>query len=53
MVNWVGTSPSFTAINSLGENNTQQATTSVTNASVASSSNISPQNNDLGKRSSN
>ena len=49
VVNWVGTSSSFTAINSLGENNTQQSTTSVTNASVASSSNISPQNNDVGK----
>lgn len=49
IVNWVGTSSSFTAINSLGEVNTQQATSSVTSASVASSSNISPQNNEVGQ----
>ena len=49
VVNWVGTSPSFTSINSLGEVNTQQATTTVETASVASSSNISPQNSDVGK----
>ena len=49
VVNWVGTSTSFTAINSLGEVNTQQAVTSVASASVASSSNISPQNNEVGK----
>ena len=49
LVNWVGTSPAFTSINSLGEVNTQQATSTVTSASVASSSNISPQNNDIGK----
>lgn len=49
IVNWVGTAPAFTAINSLGEVNTQQATSSVTSASVASSSNINPHNNDIGK----
>ena len=49
IVNWVGTSPAFTSINSLGEVNTQQATAAVTSASIASSSNISPQNNDIGK----
>ena len=49
VVNWVGTSTSFTAINSLGEVNTQQAITSVASASVGSSSNISPQNNEVGK----
>ena len=49
VVNWVGTSTSFTTINSLGEVNTQQAVTSVASASVASSSNISPQNNEVGK----
>ena len=49
VVNWVGTSPSFSSINSLGENNSQQASTTVATASVASSSNISPQNNDIGK----
>ena len=49
VVNWVGTSTTFTSINSLGENNTQQAQTSVASASVGSSSNISPQNNVIGK----
>ncbi len=49
VVNWVGTSTSFTTINSLGNVNTQEATTSVASASVASSSNISPQNNEVGK----
>ena len=49
VVNWVGTSTSFTTINSLGLINTQEATTSVASASVSSSSNISPQNNEIGK----
>ena len=49
IVNWVGTAPAFTSINSLGEVNTQQATSGVSIASVGSSSNISPQNNDIGK----
>ena len=49
VVNWVGTSSTFTAINSLGGVNSQIATTTVTSASVGSSSNISPQNNDVGK----
>ncbi len=49
IVNWVGTSPSFTSINSLGETNTSIAKSSVKSASVGSTSNISPQNNELGK----
>ena len=49
VVNWVGTSSSFTSINSLGGVNSQIASTSVTSASVGSSSNISPQNNEVGK----
>jgi len=49
VVNWVGTSSTFTSINSLGENNSQQAKTSVASASVGSSSNISPKNNEIGK----
>jgi hypothetical protein len=49
LVNWVGTSSAFTAINSLGEVNSQQAISTVSSASVASSSNISPQNNEIGK----
>ena len=49
VINWVGASASFTAINSLGGVNSQIANTSVQNASVGSSSNISPQNNEVGK----
>ena len=49
VVNWVGASPSFTSINSLGEINSQEAKSSVRMASVSSSSNISPQNNEVGK----
>ncbi|QDH50587.1 strucutural protein [Synechococcus phage S-B43] len=49
VVNWVGSSASFTSINSLGEVNSQIAQSSVSMASVASSSNVSPQNNEVGK----
>ena len=49
VVNCVGTSSSFTAINSLGNNNTLAANATVKMASVGSSSNIGPQNNDLAK----
>ena len=49
VVNWVGSAPSFTSINSLGEVNTQQSSATVQAASLGSSSNISPQNNDVGK----
>jgi len=49
IVNWVGTSPSFTSINSLGESNSANARSTVSAASVGSSSNISPQNNEIGK----
>ena len=49
VINWVGATSSFTAINSLGNVNTQVANTSVQSASVGSSSNISPQNNEVGK----
>ena len=49
IVNWVGSSPAFTSINSLGEVNTLDAQKSVSTASVASSSNISPKNNEVGK----
>ena len=49
VVNWVGSSPSFTSINSLGEENREAAKTSVVAAAVNSSSNISPQNNDVAK----
>ena len=49
IVNWVGSSPSFTSINSLGGENKDAAISSVTAAAVNSSSNISPQNNDVAK----
>jgi hypothetical protein len=49
VVNWVGSSPSFTPINSLGELNTDQSSASVRAASVGSSSNINPQNNEVAK----
>ena len=49
IINWVGASSSFTTINSLGGINSQVANTSVAAASVGSSSNISPQNNEVGK----
>jgi len=49
IVNWVGSSSSFTTINSLGESNTTGAKATVSAASVGSSSNISPQNNEVGK----
>lgn len=49
IVNWVGSTPAFASINSLGEINSQQASSSVAIASTGSSSNISPQNNDVGK----
>ena len=49
VVNWVGTAPSFTSINSLGEVNSQQSNSTVESAAISSSSNISPQNNDVGK----
>ena len=49
IVNWVGSAPAFTSINSLGELNTTQANSGVKAASVGSSSNISPQNNEVGK----
>ena len=49
VINWVGASSSFTTINSLGGVNSQVANTAVQTASVGSSSNISPQNNEVGK----
>lgn len=49
VINWVGSSPSFTSINSLGQINSLESQSSVSKASVSSSSNISPQNNDVAK----
>jgi hypothetical protein len=49
VINWVGSSPSFSSINSLGNVNSQDAQSKVKLASTASSSNISPKNNDVAK----
>ena len=48
-VNWIGANRAFFNIGSFGDTNSNLASSSVTNASVASSSNISPQNNEIGK----
>lgn len=49
VVNWVGSSSAFNPINSLGEINSVSANSTVKSASVGSSSNISPQNNEIAK----
>ncbi len=49
VVNWVGVNKAFYNINPLSESNSDSAASSVNNASVSSSSNISPQNNEIAK----
>ena len=49
VVNWIGSNKVFYNIGSLSEINTDEAKLSVAKASVSSSSNISPQNNEVGK----
>jgi len=49
IVNWVGSAPSFTSINSLGNTNADSVTSEISIASTSSSSNISPVNNDVAK----
>ena len=48
-VNWIGANRAFFNIGSFSDTNSNLASSSVTNASVGSSSNISPQNNEIGK----
>ena len=48
-VNWIGANRAFFNIGSFAETNTSLSESSVTNASVGSSSNISPENNEVGK----
>tara|TARA_B100001996_G_scaffold298420_1_gene238798 strand:- start:2570 stop:10771 length:8202 start_codon:yes stop_codon:yes gene_type:complete len=48
-VNWVGSNQNFFNIGPLSDINSDQVTSSVKIANVASSSNISPQNNETGK----
>ena len=49
IVNWCGTDQAFLPIESLANVNSEDLQSSVQSASVASSSNTSPQNNELGK----
>lgn len=49
IVNWVGTNRAFYNIGSLADTNTQNSFSSVKSASVSSSSNISPYNNETAK----
>ena len=48
-VNWIGANRAFFNIGSFAETNNNLSNSSVANASVGSSSNISPQNNEVGK----
>lgn len=49
IINWVGTNKSFYNIESLANINSEDIKSTVSAASVSSSSNISPQNNELAK----
>ena len=48
-VNWIGSNRSFFNLGSFADTNSNLADSNVSNASVGSSSNISPQNNEIGK----
>ena len=48
-VNWIGANRSFFNLGSFADTNSNLADSNVSNASVGSSSNISPQNNEIGK----
>jgi len=49
IINWVGSKGTFGSIASFGTTNTDSSIEKVTKASVASSSNVSPDNNEIGK----
>ena len=49
IVNWVGTDQQFLPIESLANINSEDIASTVQSASTSSSSNVSPQNNELGK----
>ena len=49
IINWVGVDKSFYNLKSFAENNTRTAEATVQSATVATSSNISPQNNEIAK----
>ena len=48
-VNWLGANRSFFNIDSFGDTNSDVSGSNVTSASVSSSSNVSPDNNEIGK----
>ena len=48
-VNWLGANRSFFNIESFGDTNSDVSGSNVTSASVSSSSNVSPDNNEIGK----
>jgi hypothetical protein len=49
IINWVGVNKTFYNINSFGESNSDISKSTVNSASVSSSSNVSPQNNEIAK----
>jgi hypothetical protein len=49
IINWVGTNSTFLNIDSLGKVNSAEVQSLVKSANVSSSSNVSPQNNEIGK----
>ncbi|MAH09429.1 MAG: hypothetical protein CL961_07160 [Euryarchaeota archaeon] len=49
VINWIGSKGTFGSIASFGKTNTDSSIEKVTRASVASSSNVSPDNNEIGK----
>jgi len=49
VINWSGINSTFNNINSLSSNNTQQANSRTTESLISSSSNVSPNNNDIAK----
>jgi len=49
VINWVGVNKSFFNINSFGESNSSISDSTVNSASVGSTSNVSPQNNEIAK----
>ena len=49
VINWIGVDKSFYNIKSFAKNNSRDSESSVSAASISTSSNISPQNNEIAK----
>ena len=49
VINWVGVNKTFYNLKSFAENNGRSAESTVSSASISSSSNVSPQNNEIAK----